>query len=141
MAIVLVSLGVLLVLFSMGYTFILFRKLRGIKKSRSIQFSKLIDNNGDYGLREMSDPTTGYSSKFLMEFKVIGKAKKGDSTYLNIRVLNISLMDISKNGEYDEGMQILYGKQWMKNYNDIYWFTDNEARRRDAILTELLKDE
>jgi len=144
MTIVLISLGVLIVLFCMGSTFLLFRKLKKIKKSRSVQFSKLIESDGDYGLREMSNPTSEYTSdKFIVEFKVIGKAKneQSDSTYLNIRVLNVSVINIKDSGtKIDEGKQLLYGKQWMRNYNDIYWFTDNEARRRDVILTDLLKD-
>ena len=115
-----------------------------IKKSRSIQFSRLLDAHGDHGMVKMTDPSTESGGDiFYMEFKVVSTTKRANTSieYLNICVTNVSFIDL-KDGDgktHREGMQLLYDKQWIHD-SAIYWFTDNIARKRDDIITDLLKD-
>jgi hypothetical protein len=143
MGILLTILGITIVIL---VTFIFFtvKSYIKIKKSRSIQFSRLLDAHGDHGMVKMTDPSTESGGDvFYMEFKVVSKAKRVSTSleYLNICVTNVSFIDL-KDGDgktHREGMQLLYDKQWIHD-SAIYWFTDNIARKRDDIITDLLKD-
>ena len=123
------------------------RKVNKIRKSRNIQFSKLMDNSGDYGMIKMDNPENR-QRKFFVEFKVIGKAKrKNGLEYLNIRVLNVSRVTTRKFSDKDDilenkmGMEALQNIQWVYNdSNNIFWFNDNDMRRRDDIINILLDD-
>lgn len=142
-----IFLGILLVvvLFSLGMSYMLYDKLKKLKKSRSIQFSKIMDGNGDHGMCYVTNPLSSNSNnKYYMEFKVIGEVKNKNnnaSSIFNICVTNVSIIHLDHiNDEITKrGIDLIYETKWISD-SGIYWFTDNDAKKRDEILTELLKD-
>lgn len=115
-----------------------------MKEIKYIKLSKLSNRYGKHGMVRLSDPTNHFldSPMSFVEFKQVGEsidAHRGNG-YLNIVVLNVSPCDLDKPVSR-KGVNLLYKIQWIDKANNIYWFTDNDTRKRDEIIKEILNDD
>lgn len=139
------SLGLLLSIFFMLYYK---EQNKKIRKNRGINMADLIESTGEHGMFYGDDIIHNYRERYIIEFKVIGKAKRDNDkrTHYNIKVLKVSynpykLYNGRKDDNIKENTDLYYGVNWINDSETtIFWFTDNDARKRDNAINQILEE-
>jgi hypothetical protein len=111
--------------------------LKRKSKLKEIDFTELLESNGNYGVKLVN--VYGKPQHFI-EFKEISRAVNKEGK----EICQIKVIKITSEGKLDKEIyESWMSRNWLEycNSNDVYWFKDNDSRKRDLVINNLIKDE
>lgn len=112
-----------------------------------IDFTDLVEGTGNYGVmrEDIVDQfigTTEYKGFYYIEFKEINRAigTNGHHDLIKIKILKLE-SDSMDDKKLKVAYETIKNKTWfVANDSDIWWFSDNQSRRRDDQLKDLIEE-